>query len=68
MDYQHILFEVTDNIAVITMNRPELLNAICLDMKNELHDALGRVENNDDILVAILGRGRAGLFSRPRQQ
>ncbi len=60
MDYQHILFEVTDNIAVITMNRPESLNAISLDMKNELDDALGEVENNDDILVAILaGAGRA---------
>ena len=60
MDYQHILFEITEQIAVITLNRPDKLNAISLEMKNELYDALGEIERNEDVLVAILtGAGRA---------
>lgn len=60
MDYKHILLDVSDQVAVITMNRPKLLNAMSLEMKEELYDALGQIEADENILAAILtGSGRA---------
>ena len=34
--YQHILLDITDNIATITLNRPEKLNAYTVDMARRL--------------------------------
>ncbi len=60
MDYKSILFEKKDHIAIVTLNQPEKLNAISLEMKKELYDAFEKVERDDDILVCILtGAGRA---------
>jgi enoyl-CoA hydratase/carnithine racemase len=42
------------------MNRPEKLNAVNLDMKNELFDALSNMEVDEDVKVVILtGAGKA---------
>ncbi|MHA1727211.1 MAG: enoyl-CoA hydratase-related protein [Promethearchaeota archaeon] len=60
MEYKQILFEVSDQIATLTLNRPEKLNAITWDMRDELWDAIMKIENNPDIRVTILtGAGRA---------
>ncbi|UCD56779.1 MAG: enoyl-CoA hydratase/isomerase family protein [Candidatus Hydrogenedentota bacterium] len=59
MSYEQILFEVSDRVATITLNRPERLNAWTPRMAAELIDALRNVDNDDDIAVAILtGAGR----------
>lgn len=60
MDYKHILLEVTEKIAILTMNRPKVLNAMNLEMKDEMYDALGKIEEDENVLAAILtGNGRA---------
>ena len=60
MTYEKILIEKKDRIGIITMNQPDKLNAISLDMKRELHDALCRFEADEEVLVIILtGAGRA---------
>ena len=41
--YSNILFERKAGIAVITLNRPRVLNALSRALKAELSDALGRV-------------------------
>ena len=47
-------------IGTITMNRPEKLNAMDLEMKLEIADALSDMEVDDGIRVVILtGAGRA---------
>jgi len=59
MDYSQILYEVTDHIATITLNRPEQLNAFTGTMMREVIDAFDRVDADDDVRVAIVtGAGR----------
>lgn len=52
-------------IALVTLNRPDKLNAITYELVNELHDTLDTLHNNHDCRVIILtGAGRgfcAGL-------
>lgn len=59
MNYEHILYEVEDNILTITLNRPDKLNAFTNTMLNELLDALDQADANDDIKAIIFtGAGR----------
>jgi len=59
MDYKLIIFEISDQIATITLNRPERLNAWTWEMGRELWDALMKVENDPNIRVSIItGAGR----------
>jgi enoyl-CoA hydratase/carnithine racemase len=44
MSYEQITFEVDDPVAIITLNRPEQLNAWTQTMANEVRDAIGRAE------------------------
>ncbi|MEY4502441.1 MAG: hypothetical protein RIS52_2331, partial [Pseudomonadota bacterium] len=40
MTYETITIDVADQIATITLNRPERMNACSLDMAGEINDAL----------------------------
>ena len=58
--YNTILLEKKAPVGIITMNRPEKLNAMNLEMKNEIVDALSDLEADDDVKAVILtGAGRA---------
>jgi len=58
--YKTILVEKQGPVGIITLNRPEKLNAMNLEMKNEMSDALSEMEADDDIRAVILtGAGRA---------
>jgi enoyl-CoA hydratase/carnithine racemase len=58
--YKTILVEKKEPVGVITMNRPEKLNAMNLEMKNEIAGALSDLESDDDVKAVILtGAGRA---------
>lgn len=59
MTYQQITYEVHGNVAVITLNRPERLNAWTPHMASEQADAIERA-NNDTAIGAIVmtGAGR----------
>lgn len=60
MPYKDIELTRKDRIALITLSRPEVLNALSETMKYELIQALKEAEEDDDIRVVILtGRGRA---------
>lgn len=60
MAFEQIIFEQSDGIARITLNRPEVLNAITPVMISELYAALLEIENNPSIRTVILtGAGRA---------
>lgn len=49
-----------ENIAKITLNRPEVMNAITLEVLNELNAALDKAEADNDIrAVIITGAGKA---------
>jgi E-phenylitaconyl-CoA hydratase len=54
-----LLFDVTDQVAVITLNRPEVRNAMNRELRHGLMEALQRVREEDDIRTAVLtGAGR----------
>ena len=65
MDYKDILYDVADNIATITLNRPDRLNAWTSTMGKEYRHALDDAEARAEVRVIILtGAGRgfcAGL-------
>ena len=44
MSYQNILAERIGKIALITMNRPEKLNALSYELASELDEELKKVE------------------------
>lgn len=60
--YQTIKTELTDGICVITINRPDKLNALNKDVINELGAALEEVYNNSDIKSAIITGEGAKAF------
>ena len=60
MDYQEVIYEVSDRIATITLNRPERMNAFSDLMLNEWADAIRRAQDDDEVRVVIVtGGGRA---------
>jgi enoyl-CoA hydratase len=61
-DYKTILYEEKGPIRLITLNRPETLNAIGEGMEEEIHDALDVADDDDDARVIIItGAGRGVL-------
>jgi len=60
MAYETINFEVRGKVALITLNRPKALNALCGQLMDELTDALNGIEKNPDIgCTVITGSERA---------
>jgi enoyl-CoA hydratase/carnithine racemase len=60
MGYEHILFDVSESIATVTLNRPDALNAYQPKMGDELVDAFGRARDDEDVRAVVLtGAGRA---------
>jgi len=58
MDYQAITFEVTDAVAVLTLNRPDRMNALNAQMRAEILHALRHIDKEARVLV-MTGAGRA---------
>jgi enoyl-CoA hydratase len=59
-----LLVERMEHIAVLTLNRPDMRNAISPEMACRLADAFEAVDNDPDIRVAILtGRGDQAFCS-----
>ncbi len=57
--YEHIEYEVTDPVAVITLNRPEALNAITGRMQAELKHALAAAEADEAVVgIVLTGAGK----------
>lgn len=58
--YDTITFEHSDRIALVTINRPDSLNALNAQVMSEIVDAFTAIDRNKDIAVSILtGEGRA---------
>ncbi len=58
MDYECIRLSKTEGVAVITLNRPDVLNAMNHQLVTELDQAITDVEDDDDVgAVIITGAG-----------
>lgn len=54
MSFNHIQLEIRDHIAVLTLNRPRVLNALNREMVDELDQAAEQIAKDHDIKVLIL--------------
>jgi enoyl-CoA hydratase/carnithine racemase len=57
---QTVLYDVTDGVATITLNRPDAMNSLTVEMKVALREAVKRAAGDDAARAVILtGSGRA---------
>ena len=63
MKFTQIIFDVTDKIATITLNRPEARNALAPQMRVELAEAMASIKEKagEDVKAVIL-TGAGGAF------
>jgi 2-(1,2-epoxy-1,2-dihydrophenyl)acetyl-CoA isomerase len=58
--FKKIIFEKEDGVAVVRLNRPEAMNALDMEIQEELAKAVEHVRTDEDIRVLIItGTGRA---------
>ncbi len=59
-DYREILYDVDEQIATLTFNRPEHRNPISVDMLGEVRAAVHAAQQDDDVRVLVItGAGKA---------
>lgn len=51
--YENLLVEKKENLAYVTINRPEVRNALNADTLNEIVKAVTELENEDDVKVIV---------------
>lgn len=57
----HLLVDHQDGITTLTMNRPKVLNALSMDMRHAMFDAMDEIESDPKVRCVIL-RGAGGNF------
>jgi enoyl-CoA hydratase len=62
MEFNNILFEIDEQIAIITINRPEKMNALNADVINELSSAIDQLNANENLRSAVLTGAGAKAF------
>ena len=59
MAYEHILVENVNGVGILTLNRPEVLNALNHKLSSELHDGVKSMNADDSIgCIVITGVGQ----------
>lgn len=59
-DFKTIVYEKKDNIALITLNRPDKYNALNLQLNQDLKNSLKKAKEDNDIrVIVITGAGKA---------
>jgi len=60
MNYEHILVDIEDGVGIVTLNRPEKLNAMNRRLGAELQDAVKQLDEDDAVgCIVLTGAGRA---------
>ena len=54
MDYKNLILSIENRIAIVTINRPEKLNALNSDTLAELNDVFTKLESDEEVYVIIL--------------
>lgn len=57
MKYKTILLTKDDGYAILTLNRPDEMNALSMEMRHELLHAFGQLEEEDSVRAVILTGG-----------
>jgi enoyl-CoA hydratase len=60
MDYKTVILEKKDGVAVLTLNRPDVLNSVNMEMRSEIAGILDSLEVDPSVRILIVtGAGRA---------
>src|SRR5207237_521935 len=60
MTFATVIYEVVDGVAWVTLNRPQVLNAYSVQMRDDLAEVLAAVRDDSEVRVLVLrGAGRA---------
>jgi len=54
MNYQNILFEIKNHTGIVTINRPDKLNALNGQTVLELEDIFSVIKNNSEVFVVVI--------------
>ncbi|HWO41745.1 MAG TPA: enoyl-CoA hydratase/isomerase family protein [Candidatus Eisenbacteria bacterium] len=63
MAYQNILTERIGSLALITLNRPEKLNAMSYELACDLNEELARIEDDEEVRAVVLTGAGPRAFS-----
>jgi enoyl-CoA hydratase len=64
VQYKNIIYEKSENVCIVTVNRPEVRNALNRETWLELDSAISSVQNDDEIKVVIItGAGEKAFVS-----
>ncbi len=63
MSYQTIVWEVADGVGTLTLNRPEVHNAMNETMRRELTDCFGALVGNEEVRVVVVRGAGERAFS-----
>ena len=61
--YETIVLEQRSAVAVVTLNRPQSMNAINLQMRRELHEAMGMLRRDETVGAVVLTAAGDKAFS-----
>lgn len=62
MDFENLIYKVDNGVLTITLNRPEVLNALSTKLKDELGDAFQKAEKDKSVKsIIITGAGNKGF-------
>ena len=60
MDYKTVILERKDGVAVLTLNRPDVMNSVNMEMRSEIAGILDALEVDPAVrLLIVTGAGRA---------
>src|SRR5579863_1295048 len=54
MAYETLLYNVADEVATLTLNRPARMNAYTSQMGAEIYDAIARADSDSDVRVIVM--------------
>ena len=60
-DLETMIYELRDEVAIITLNRPEARNALDVPMRRELAEVVAEIRDDDGVRAVIL-TGAGGVF------
>ena len=63
------IFEIRDNVAIVTLNRPEALNSLNTAIHRDVGACWEEINNNDEIKAAVVvgsGRWKKPYFTIPK--
>ena len=60
MEFNNIILKIEDSIATLSLNRPDSLNALSVELLNEFYEATLQVKADQSVKALLIrGEGRA---------